>query len=104
MGSKLKLSNSTITGKVQFDMAGYSSDLGRPYGNGWFILAVSFPGATVTGSIGSLPFVFEHAGVVTMYNITKNGNQLTEISKFEGDRSYGRFGQFVKVNLITCYN
>lgn len=101
IGSKLKLANSSITGKVQFDMAGYSSDLGRPYGNNWYILAVSFPGTSVAGNIGSLPFVFEHAGVVVLYNVTKDGTSLTEISRFEGDRSYGRFGQFVKFEDIN---
>lgn len=98
MGNVLNIQNFTFTGSEQFQLFGYSSDVGYPYGKDSLILAIGVPGASVNGSIFTVPHKFHQAGIVILYNITRNEPPM-EVARFEGNRQYDRFGNLVKVCL-----
>lgn len=102
LANKVKLANLKITGMKEFDQAGYSSDLGYPYGEDSLILAVGVPGADVYGRFYGIPFHLRQAGTVIVYAVTSTG-QINQVANFDGDRAYGRFGAFVKVKVLLFF-
>lgn len=52
----------SINGRNRFDQAGYSSDIGDPFGNGSSILAVGIPGMDVIGRVDSSSEKFTQGG------------------------------------------
>ncbi|KAK3591260.1 hypothetical protein CHS0354_010625 [Potamilus streckersoni] len=80
-------------GTTEFQQLGFSLDVGMPYPDGSYMLAVGLPGETVEGQIAGIPMTFSQTGAVHLVNIS-GGNPFTR-SQFEGDRRYGRFGHKV---------
>lgn len=102
MGSKVKMGNFTFTGNEEFQNMGYSSDIGYPYGDNSLILAVGIPGASVNGTILTIPFIFPQAGMVILYNMSST--TPTEVARFEGNRHYSRYGGLVKFVDVNSDN
>lgn len=84
----------TINGRNRFDQAGYSSDIGDPFGNGSSILAVGVPGMDVIGRVYSSSEKFTQGGGVVLMTA-----ELKEVAQFTGDRMFSRFGSVVKVSF-----
>ncbi|KAJ8312452.1 hypothetical protein KUTeg_009825 [Tegillarca granosa] len=103
MGNELNIQNFTFIGSKEFQSLGYSSDVGFPYGKESLILAIGIPGASVNGSVFTVPFEFPQAGIVILYNITKNEPPM-EVARFEGNRHYDRFGNLVKFQDVNGDN
>lgn len=86
----------TINGRDKFDQAGYSSDIGDPFGNGSSILAVGVPGMDVVGRVYSSSEKFTQGGGVILMN-----SGLKEVAQFTGDRMFSRFGSAVKFSDVN---
>lgn len=84
----------SINGRNRFDQAGYSSDIGDPFGTGSSILAVGIPGMDVIGRVDSSSEKFTQGGGVVLMT-----TELKEVAQFAGDRMFSRFGSVVKVRL-----
>ncbi|KAL5022389.1 hypothetical protein ScPMuIL_001544 [Solemya velum] len=82
------------TGDSEFEQTGFSSDIGRPYGDEPIIMAISNPGLSIKGKVLDIPAKLSQTGSVTLINITAWNN--TQLAVFQGDRQYGRFGEHVK--------
>ncbi|XP_060062440.1 phosphatidylinositol-glycan-specific phospholipase D-like isoform X1 [Ylistrum balloti] len=100
LGMTYNISGLTLHGEQQFDLAGYSADVGFPYDNKSLILAVGVVGRDASGTYLTVPVHIHQAGVVFVYNITNNNVQL--LATFTGDRQFGRFGIFVKFEDVNA--
>ncbi|XP_033739057.1 phosphatidylinositol-glycan-specific phospholipase D-like [Pecten maximus] len=99
LGMTYNISSLTLHGEQQFDLAGYSADIGFPYDNKSLILAVGVVGRDAPGVYLTVPIHIHQAGAVFVYNITNNNVQL--LATFQGDRQFGRFGIFVKFEDVN---
>ncbi|XP_048759090.2 phosphatidylinositol-glycan-specific phospholipase D-like isoform X2 [Ostrea edulis] len=86
----------TITGRRRLEMAGYSSDIGDPFGNGSFVVAVGLPGMDVEGRTYASSENFVQGGGVLLVN-----SDMQEIAFYTGDRMFSRFGSVVKFSDIN---
>ncbi|XP_062593702.1 phosphatidylinositol-glycan-specific phospholipase D-like [Saccostrea cucullata] len=86
----------TFTGQSRFDMIGYSSDLGDPFGNGSSIFAIGAPGMNVKGRVYSSTESFTQGGGVFLIS-----SNMQEVAQFTGDRMFSRFGSVVKFSDIN---
>ncbi|XP_021363749.1 phosphatidylinositol-glycan-specific phospholipase D-like isoform X2 [Mizuhopecten yessoensis] len=100
LGVTYNISGLTLHGEQQFDLAGYSSDIGFPYDNKSLILAVGVVGRDAPGTYLTVPITIHQAGAVFVYNITNNNVQL--LATFQGDRQFGRFGIYVKFEDVNA--
>ncbi|XP_078332913.1 phosphatidylinositol-glycan-specific phospholipase D-like [Crassostrea virginica] len=92
--------NLSLSGKDEFDMIGFCSDFGRPYGDDSLILAISAPGDTVPGVAATLPVLITQAGSVILFNISSAGD-ISEMATFYGDTRYSQFGSFIQFDDIN---
>ncbi|XP_069126024.1 phosphatidylinositol-glycan-specific phospholipase D-like [Argopecten irradians] len=99
LGVTYNISGLTLHGQQEFDLAGYSADIGFPYDNKSLILAVGVVGRDTPGVYLTVPIHIHQAGAVFVYNITNNNVQL--LATFNGDRQFGRFGIFVKFEDVN---
>lgn len=86
----------SINGRNRFEQAGYSSDIGDPFGNGSSILAVGIPGMDVIGRVDSSSEKFTQGGGVVLMT-----TELKEVAQFTGDRMFSRFGSVVKFSDVN---
>ncbi|XP_069128392.1 phosphatidylinositol-glycan-specific phospholipase D-like [Argopecten irradians] len=100
LGMTYNISSLTLHGQQEFDLAGYSADIGFPYDNTSLILAVGVVGRDAPGTYLTVPVNIHQAGAVFVYNITNNNVQL--LATFHGDRQFGRFGIFVKFEDVNA--
>nr|XP_022318177.1 phosphatidylinositol-glycan-specific phospholipase D-like [Crassostrea virginica] len=88
----------TISGRSRYEMVGYSSDIGDPFGNGSSILAVGSPGMDVEGRVYSSAEKLIQAGGVVLWDIHAN---MKEVARFTGDTRFSRFGSVVKFSDVN---